>query len=193
MHCGKVSRTAPSRNFFQDRGCLLPTGWLHSGTQRHSERIRLSAEMGVRPKLRLPRAPARVQRQAVQRPRAQSAALRMRELGADSAAPSTAEFIPQPLRARDGAPQCTSSSSTSNHPAPFVKRPALAPMYTDLGLTSLDQVISYRKLRWAGHVRRMDWSRLPRKTASSSRRGSTPLAAEDGHTPTGTTSRASST
>jgi hypothetical protein len=29
----------------------------------------------------------------------------------------------------------------------FVKRPALAPMYTALGLTSLDQLISNRKLR----------------------------------------------
>jgi hypothetical protein len=31
-------------------------------------------------------------------------------------------------------------------------------MYTALGLTSLEppQVISSRKLRWAGHVRRMD-------------------------------------
>jgi hypothetical protein len=57
----------------------------------------------------------------------------------------------------------TSFSSTNDHPAPFVKRPALAPMYTALGLTSLDLVISNRKLRWAGHVRRMDWSRLPRK------------------------------
>jgi hypothetical protein len=35
-------------------------------------------------------------------------------------------------------PQCTSFSSTNDHPAPFVKRPALAPMYTALGLTSLD-------------------------------------------------------
>jgi hypothetical protein len=35
--------------------------------------------------------------------RAQAATLRMRELGADSAAPPTAEYIPQPLRARDGA------------------------------------------------------------------------------------------
>jgi hypothetical protein len=34
-------------------------------------------------------------------------------------------------------------------------------MYTALGLTSLDLVISNRKLRWAGHVIRMDWSRLP--------------------------------
>jgi hypothetical protein len=28
-------------------------------------------------------------------------------------------------------------------------------------------VISNRKLRWAGHVRRMDWSRLPRKFLTS--------------------------
>jgi hypothetical protein len=42
-------------------------------------------------------------------------------------------------------------------------------MYTALGLTSLDLVISNRKLRWAGHVRRMDWwSRLPRKFFTSS-------------------------
>jgi hypothetical protein len=40
-------------------------------------------------------------------------------------------------------------------------------MYTALGLTSLDQVISNRKLRWAGHVRRMDRSRLPRKFLTS--------------------------
>ena len=39
--------------------------------------------------------------------------------------------------------------------------------YTALGLTSLDQIISNRKLRWAGHVRRMDWSRLPRKFLTS--------------------------
>jgi hypothetical protein len=64
-------------------------------------------------------------------------------------------------------PQRTSFSSTNDHPAPFVKRPALAPMYTALGLTSLDLVISNRKLRWAGHVRRMDWSRLPRKFLTS--------------------------
>jgi hypothetical protein len=64
-------------------------------------------------------------------------------------------------------PQRTSFSSTNDHPAPFVKRPALAPMYTVLGLTSLDQVISNWKLRWAGHVRRMDWSRLPRKFLTS--------------------------
>jgi hypothetical protein len=51
-------------------------------------------------------------------------------------------------------PQRTSFSSTTDHPAPFVKRPALAPMYTAIGLTSLDQVISHRKLRWAGHVSR---------------------------------------
>jgi hypothetical protein len=60
-------------------------------------------------------------------------------------------------------PQRTSFSSTNDHPAPFVRRLALAPMYTGLCLTSLDQVISNRKLHWARHVRRMDWSRLPRK------------------------------
>jgi hypothetical protein len=53
--------------------------------------------------------------------------------------------------------QRTSFSSTYDHSAPFVKRPAVAPMYTALGLTSLDQVIANRKLRWAGPVRRMDW------------------------------------
>jgi hypothetical protein len=73
-------------------------------------------------------------------------------------------------------------------------------MYTALGLISLDLVISnqYRKLRWAGHVRRMDWSRLPRKFLTSwvgapaTWHLGQDLAAEDGHTPTGTTSRASS-
>jgi hypothetical protein len=40
-------------------------------------------------------------------------------------------------------------------------------MYTALGLTSLDLVISNRKLRWAGHVTRMDWSRLLRKFLTS--------------------------
>jgi hypothetical protein len=38
-------------------------------------------------------------------------------------------------------PQRTSLSSTNDHPAPFVKRPALAPMYTALGLTSLDLLL----------------------------------------------------
>jgi hypothetical protein len=75
----------------------------------------------------------------------------------------------------------------------LVKRPALAPMYTALGLTSLDQVISNRKLRWAGHVRRRNWSRVHRVPAQFlTGRGSTHLAAEDGHTLTGMTSRASS-
>jgi hypothetical protein len=63
-------------------------------------------------------------------------------------------------------PQCTSFSSTY-HPAPFVKRPALAPTYTALGLTSFVQVISNRKLRWAGLVQCMDWSKLPRKFLTS--------------------------
>jgi hypothetical protein len=45
--------------------------------------------------------------------------------------------------------------------------PALAPMYTAIGLTSLDLVICNWKLRWAGHVRRMDWLRLPRKFLTS--------------------------
>jgi hypothetical protein len=40
-------------------------------------------------------------------------------------------------------------------------------MYAALGLTSLDQVISIQKLRWAGHVRRMHWTRLPRKFLTS--------------------------
>jgi hypothetical protein len=44
--------------------------------------------------------------------------------------------------------QRISFSSTDDHPAPFVKRTALAPMYTALGLTSLDLVIFNRKLRW---------------------------------------------
>jgi hypothetical protein len=54
-------------------------------------------------------------------------------------------------------PRRTSFSSTYDHLDPFVKRPALAPMYTALDLTSLDQVISNPKLLRAGHVRRMDW------------------------------------
>jgi hypothetical protein len=85
-------------------------------------------------------------------------------------------------------PQRTSFfSSTNDHPAPFVR--TLAPMYTALGLTSLDLVIFNWKLRWAGHVRRMDWSRLARKFFTSwvdapRCRGRAPS--------TGTTSRASS-
>jgi hypothetical protein len=63
-------------------------------------------------------------------------------------------------------PHRTSFSSTSMATS-FIKRPALAPMYAALGLTSLDQVISNRKLCWAGHVRRMDWIRLPRKFLAS--------------------------
>ena len=43
------------------------------------------------------------------------------------------------------------------------RRRALAPLYSALGLTSIDKYISNRKLRWAGHVMRMDMSRLPRK------------------------------
>jgi hypothetical protein len=79
-------------------------------------------------------------------------------LSADSAAAPTAECVLHNRCVRAMArPQRTSFSSTNDHPAPFVKRPALAPMYTALGLTSLDQVISNWKLRWAGHVRRMDW------------------------------------
>ncbi|KAJ1628772.1 hypothetical protein T492DRAFT_908117 [Pavlovales sp. CCMP2436] len=37
----------------------------------------------------------------------------------------------------------------------------LAPQYVALGLTDIDQYISNRKLRWAGHVMRMSMSRLP--------------------------------
>jgi hypothetical protein len=81
----------------------------------------------------------------------------MRELGAESAAPATAEYVPQPVRVRNGASATHLLSRMSHHPAPFGKRPALAPMYTALGLTSIDQVNSNRKLRWAVHVRRMDW------------------------------------
>jgi hypothetical protein len=49
-----------------------------------------------------------------QHPRAQPAALRMRELGADSAAPPTAELVPQPLRARNGG------RNTPPCPAPMI-------------------------------------------------------------------------
>ena len=35
------------------------------------------------------------------------------------------------------------------------------------GLSSIDSYISLRQLRWAGHVARMDFSRLPRKLLSS--------------------------
>jgi hypothetical protein len=38
-------------------------------------------------------------------------------------------------------PHRTFFSSNYDHLAPFVKRPALAPTYIALGLTSLDQVI----------------------------------------------------
>jgi hypothetical protein len=69
---------------------------------------------------------------------------------------------------------------------PFAKRPALAPLYAalTLGITSLDHVTN-RKLRWGGRVRRIDWSKLPRKfpTSHMARRGLTHLAAEEGHTP----------
>jgi hypothetical protein len=43
-------------------------------------------------------------------------------------------------------PQRTFFSSTNDHPAAFVKRPALAPMYTALGLTSLDLTPSFQSL-----------------------------------------------
>ena len=37
----------------------------------------------------------------------------------------------------------------------------------ELGLRSVDIYMVRRRLRWLGHVRRMDWSRLPRKLLSS--------------------------
>ena len=46
-------------------------------------------------------------------------------------------------------------------------RAPLEPMYAALGLTSIDQYISSRKLRWAGHVMRMSMARLPRKFITS--------------------------
>jgi hypothetical protein len=52
-----------------------------------------------------------------------------------------------PVMAR---PQSISFSSSYGHPAPFVKRPALAPMYTALCLTSLHQVISNRSCAGLG-------------------------------------------
>jgi hypothetical protein len=54
-------------------------------------------------------------------------------------------------------PQRSSFSSTHDHPALSVKHPALAPMYTALGLTSLDQS-SQAAPSW--DVRRMDRQRL---------------------------------
>ena len=36
-----------------------------------------------------------------------------------------------------------------------------------LGLRSVGIYMARRRLRWLGHVRRMDWSRLPRKLLSS--------------------------
>jgi hypothetical protein len=47
------------------------------------------------------------------------------------------------------------------------KYAALKPQYVALGITDIDQHISSRKLRWAGHVMRMPWSRLPRKFMTS--------------------------
>jgi len=44
---------------------------------------------------------------------------------------------------------------------------ALAPQYVSLGVTNIDQYISNRKLRWAGHVMRMSMSRLPRMFMTS--------------------------
>jgi hypothetical protein len=55
------------------------------------------------------------------------------------------------------------SSSNSN----IFKHAALAPQYAALGITGIDQYISTRILRWAGHVMRMPWLRLPRKFMTS--------------------------
>jgi hypothetical protein len=58
------------------------------------------------------------------------------------------------LRVADAAAATASPSPARihGHPATFFTRPALAPMYTALGLSTLDQVISHRKLHWDGHV-----------------------------------------
>ena len=49
----------------------------------------------------------------------------------------------------------------------FLKYDALAPIYAALGVTGIDQYISSRKLRWAGHVMRMEMTRLPRMFMTS--------------------------
>jgi hypothetical protein len=72
--------------------------------------------------------------------------------------------------------------------------PPLASQATALARGCHVSIISSRKLRWAGHVDAWTgrlpggWSPLPRKLVPhESRRGSTHrVAAEDGHTPTGT-------
>jgi exonuclease III len=56
------------------------------------------------------------------------------------------------------------ASSSSDY---IFKYAALAPQYVALGLTDIDQYISTRKLRWAGHVMRMSMSRLPRQFMTS--------------------------
>jgi hypothetical protein len=80
--------------------------------------------------------------------------------------------------------QCTAFSSADHPTTPFSSAPLSHQCMprSASGLTSLDQVISNRKLRRAGNARRLEWSRLPRKLL-------THLSAEAGHTPTGTTSR----
>jgi hypothetical protein len=59
--------------------------------------------------------------------------------------------------------QRTSSDSNSGH----FKYDALAPMYAALGVTGIELFISSRKLHWAGHVMRMDMTRLPRMLMTS--------------------------
>jgi hypothetical protein len=79
--------------------------------------------------------------------------------------------------------QRTSSDSNTGH----FKYDALAPMYAALGVTGIDLFISSRELRWAGHVMRMNMTRLPRIFMTSW--VAPHLGATDGgrRSPTGTT------
>ena len=58
-----------------------------------------------------------------------------------------------------------------------IHRISTADLLTRLGLPTIDIFISRRQLRWAGHVSRMDFTRLPRKMLSAWVRSKRPRGA----------------
>ena len=56
-------------------------------------------------------------------------------------------------------------------------RISTAQLLTRLGLSTIDTLVTQRQLRWAGHVSRMDYTRLPRKMLSAWVRSKRPRGA----------------
>jgi ribosomal protein L39E len=100
--------------------------------------------------------------------RTASAVPQMRVRGADGAAPPNKSWALSTTAARAIAwPQCAPPMAPTTADPKTILSPrssAPAPMYRDLA--SIDQVFSHRRLRWAGRVVRMAWSRLSRKFLS---------------------------